>query len=82
MLSWHYQQLAQEIYLIKGTTGMPANPELSVADLQAKFDELSLDVIVPKFQALVTALENAVAGEDLGVTAPTGITASNKVSRF
>lgn len=65
--------------LNKGTTGMPANPELSVADLQAKFDELSLDVIVPKFQALVTALENASAGADLGVTAPTGITASNKV---
>lgn len=65
--------------LNKGTTGMPANPELSAGDLQAKFDELSLDVIVPKFQALVTALENASAGVDLGVTAPTGITASNKV---
>lgn len=65
--------------LNKGITGMPATPELSVADLQAKFDELSIDVIVPKFQALVTALENASAGFDLGVTAPTGITASNKV---
>lgn len=63
----------------KGVTGMPANPELSVADLQAKFDELSLDVIVPKIQALVNALEGASAGADLGVTAPTGITASNKV---
>jgi len=63
----------------KGVTGEPANPELSVSALQAKFDELSISVIVPKFQALVTALENELAGADIGATAPTGITSTNKM---
>ena len=40
----------------KGVTGLPDTPGLPVADMQAKFDELSLEVLVPKFNALIDAL--------------------------
>ena len=32
----------------KGVQGLPDTPGLSTAEMQAKFDELSRDVIIPK----------------------------------
>lgn len=40
----------------KGNVGMPDTPGLSTRDMQKKLDELSLDVIAPKHNALVDAL--------------------------
>ena len=42
----------------KGVTGLPDTPNLSTADMQKKFDELSLSVIIPKFNALIDDLIN------------------------
>ncbi len=44
----------------KGNIGMPDTPELTTAEMQAKLDELALDVIVPKFNNLVDELDVAV----------------------
>ena len=40
----------------KGNIGMPDTPDLSTAEMQAKLDELSLDVIIPKYNDLVDDL--------------------------
>ena len=52
----------------KGNTGQPDVPNLSVADMQHKLDELSLDVIIPIFNLLVGQLEAKEASADLGAT--------------
>lgn len=49
----------------KGVTGLPDTPNLSTADMQKKFDELSLSVIIPKFNALIDDLLNS--GIDMSV---------------
>ena len=54
----------------KGVTGLPDTPGLPVGDMQAKFDELSKDVIVPKFNALCDSLDESdidgkVASDDI-----------------
>lgn len=52
----------------KGNTGQPDVPNLSMADMQHKLDELSLDVIIPIFNLLVGQLEAKEASADLGAT--------------
>ena len=47
----------------KGVTGLPDVPGLSTADMQAKFDELSKDVVIPAFNKLVETLANNSFGE-------------------
>lgn len=42
----------------KGVTGLADTPNLSTMEMQAKFDELSKDVIVPKFNELSEELDN------------------------
>ena len=49
----------------KGVVGLPDAPELTVPALQAKFDEIATDVIVPKFNNLVDELDE-YAGEASG----------------
>lgn len=51
----------------KGNTGQPDVPNLTTAQMQHKLDELSLDVIVPKFNNLIDELEAAAASGSLGV---------------
>lgn len=51
-----FEKITTEDTTGKGVTGLPAVPGLSVEAMQKKFDELSLDVIIPKFNALVEAL--------------------------
>jgi hypothetical protein len=43
----------------KGVVGLPDTPGLSTEDMQKKFEELSNDVIIPKFNELVDALNEA-----------------------
>ena len=38
----------------KGVIGLPDTPGLSTEEMQKKFDELALDIIIPKLNALMT----------------------------
>ena len=42
----------------KGVVGLPDTPALSTMEMQEKFDEIALDVIVPKHNTLVDELED------------------------
>ena len=48
----------------KGVTGLPDAPELSTTDMQEKFDELSIDIIIPHINGMVTEINAAVDGVD------------------
>ena len=50
----------------KGVVGLADTPGLSTADMQAKFDELALDVIVPKHNALADELAGAGGAAEIG----------------
>lgn len=63
----------------KGVTGLPDTPNLSTAEMQQKFDELSLEVIIPRLNALINELEDASASGSLGAKAPEGINAENNI---
>ena len=56
----------------KGVIGLPDTPGLSTEDMQKKFDEIALDVIIPKLNALIGELESAAAVPD-GITAEENI---------
>lgn len=63
----------------KGVVGLPDTPGLTTADMQKKFDEISLDVIIPKLNALMNELESEVAASYIGATVPSGISAEKNV---
>nr|DAH37462.1 MAG TPA: hypothetical protein [Caudoviricetes sp.] len=46
----------------KGVTGLPDVPGLTTAEMQAKFDELSRDVIIPKLNEIVDGLNGYEVG--------------------
>lgn len=63
----------------KGVVGLPDTPGLSATEMQKKFDELALDVIVPKHNNLIAELEATTGAASLGATVPSGISASPNV---
>ena len=63
----------------KGVIGLADTPGLSTEEMQKKFDELALDVIIPKLNALMTELEVAAAATSLGASVPAGITAEKNI---
>lgn len=48
----------------KGVTGLPDVPGLTTAEMQAKFDELSRDVVIPKLNEIVDGLN----GDEVGLS--------------
>jgi hypothetical protein len=52
----NFKEITAEDLFGKGVTGLPDTPGLSTTDMQAKFDELVKEVMVPKFNALVREL--------------------------
>lgn len=48
----------------KGVTGLPDVPGLTTAEMQAKFDELSRDIIIPKLNEIVDGLN----GDEVGLS--------------
>ncbi len=50
----------------KGVIGLADCPELSTLAMQEKLDELATDVIVPKFNGLIDALEAASGAQEIG----------------
>ena len=63
----------------KGVIGLPDTPGLSTEDMQKKFDEIALDVIIPKLNVLIGELESAAAAVSLGASVPDGITAEENI---
>ena len=51
----------------KGVVGLPDTPDMGTSEIQAKFDELATDVIIPKHNALIDELEAGTAGASIGV---------------
>ena len=49
----------------KGVVGLPDTPGLQTMEMQEKFDEIALDVIVPKFNELSGELDDAELGEKI-----------------
>ena len=47
--------------------------------MQKKFDEIALDVIIPKLNALMNELESEVSASYIGATVPSGISAGKNV---
>lgn len=60
----------------KGVIGLPDSPNLGTMEMQEKFDELALDVIVPKHNALIDELTDTTAATNIGASAPAGIVGS------
>lgn len=50
----------------KGVVGLPDVPGLSAQDMQRKLDELALDVLAPKHNALIDALASADGAQAIG----------------
>lgn len=63
----------------KGVIGLPDVPGLSTQEMQERFDEIALEVIIPKFNALLGELEGESAAASLGAALPSGISAAKNV---
>ena len=50
----------------KGVIGLPDTPNLSTQAMQEKFDEIALDVIIPKHNGLIDELEAGTAAASIG----------------
>lgn len=57
-----------------GVIGLPDQPGLSTAAMQAKFEETARSVVIPKHNGLIDELEDTTAAASLGAVAPTGRT--------
>lgn len=55
----------------KGVIGLPDTPELNTTEMQEKFDEIALEVLVPAHNALVDELDSAFTGK-MDKANPTG----------
>lgn len=77
-----FSRITNEDTKDKGVTGLPAVPALETSAMQKKFDELSTDVLIPKFNALVDELEGESAAGSLGVNVPEGAEVNPNIQAF
>jgi hypothetical protein len=61
-----FQKILEPDYNTKGARLLETKPDMEAETLKRKFDELSLDVLIPKYNALVDAL-NEILGSTTGV---------------
>lgn len=73
-----FTKITENDTINKGVIGLPDTPNLSTAAMQAKFEELSNDVIIPKFNNLVDELGAKSAAGNIGATIPSGINAESE----
>ena len=52
-----FVKISKEDLVDRGVSGLPDQPGLSTLEMQKKFDELSVDVIIPKFNELSGELD-------------------------
>lgn len=74
-----YTKITSEDTSGKGVIGIPDTPALTTTAMQEKFDEIALDVLVPKHNALIDELESTESGKGADAigfdTGTSGITA-------
>lgn len=73
-----YTKVTDEERQGKGVTGLPDVPQLSTADMQAKFDELG-NVGIDALNNLIDELEATTGADSLGATVPEGLVANPNV---
>ena len=73
-----FTKITENDTINKGVIGLPDTPNLSTSEMQAKFEELSNDVIIPKFNNLVDELGAKIAAGNIGATIPSGINAESE----
>lgn len=73
-----FTKITENDTINKGVMGLPDTPNLSTSEMQTKFEELSNDVIIPKFNNLVDELEAKSAAGNIGATIPSGINAESE----
>ena len=73
-----FTKITENDTINKGVMGLPDTPNLSTSEMQAKFEELSNDVIIPKFNNLVDELEAKSAAGNIGATIPSRINAESE----
>lgn len=73
-----FTKITENDTINKGVMGLPDTPNLSTSEMQSKFEELSNDVIIPKFNNLVDELEAKSAAGNIGATIPSGINAESE----
>ena len=61
-----FTKITQDDLQNKGVVGLPDTPNLSTHDMQAKFDEIATDVIVPAVNNLIDELEASTAADNIG----------------
>ena len=61
-MSTNISKITSDMLTGKGVTGLPDAPELSTLNMQKKFDELSIDVIVPHINQMCDEIDAAVDG--------------------
>lgn len=73
-----FTKITENDTINKGVIGLPDTPNLSTSEMQAKFEELSNDVIIPKFNNLVDELEAKSAAGNIGAIIPSRINAESE----
>ena len=61
-----FTKIEKSDYSGKGVIGLPDAPQLSTNAMQEKFEEISLDVIIPKHNTLIDELESATGASNIG----------------
>lgn len=61
-----FTKITAEDIANKGVVGLPDTPNLSTQAMEEKFDELALDVLMPKHNDLIDELEAKEAAENIG----------------
>ena len=56
-MSYEVNKITNEMLDGKGVVGLPNTPQLSASEMQRKFDEVAVEVIVPAFNTLCDALD-------------------------
>lgn len=74
-----FDKITEEDLKDKGVRGLPDIPQLTTAEMQAKFEELETAVIIPKLNKLIDDLMAETAGESIGVTVPDGFAAEKNI---
>ena len=73
-----FTKITENDTINKGVIGLPDTPNLSTSEMQAKFEELSNDVIIPKFNNLVDELGAKSAAGNIGAIIPSRINAESE----
>lgn len=61
-----FEKITGEDLLNKGVIGLPDTPGLSTSEMQAKFEQIAREVLVPKFNQLVDELLGPSAASQIG----------------